>query len=80
VVRRSLHNPANIRKSKKAIRKAFEVQERGLGFSIVELLSSCPTNWKITPSESLDFIRDHMVPYFPLGDYKVLPEVETIRV
>jgi len=80
VVRRSLHDPANIRKSKKAIRKAFEVQERGLGFSIVELLSSCPTNWKKTPNESLDFIRDQMVPYFPLDDFKVMPEVKAIRV
>ncbi len=80
VVRRSLHNPANIRKSKKAIRTAFEVQERGLGFSIVELLSSCPTNWKITPSEALGFIEESMVPYFPLGDYKIMPEVATIKV
>ena len=80
VVRRSMHNPANIRKVKKAIRKAFEVQEQGLGFSIVEVLSSCPTNWKMSPVESLDFIRDHMVPYYPLDDFKVLPEVRAIRV
>jgi 2-oxoglutarate ferredoxin oxidoreductase subunit beta len=80
VVRRSLHNPANIRKSKKAIRKAFEVQERGLGFSIVELLSSCPTNWKLTPVQALHFIEEQMVPYFPLEDFKVMPEVAAIRV
>ena len=80
VVRRSLHNPANIRKSKKAIRKAFEVQERGLGFSIVELLSSCPTNWKLTPVQALNFIEEQMVPYFPLEDFKVMPEVKAIRV
>ncbi|MEN8240731.1 MAG: thiamine pyrophosphate-dependent enzyme [Chloroflexota bacterium] len=80
VVRRSLHNPANIRKSKKAIRLAFETQERGLGFSMVELLSSCPTNWKITPVESLAFIEDHMVPTFPLGDYKVNDEIAKLRV
>lgn len=80
VVRRSMHNPASIRKTKKAIRKAFEVQEKGLGFAIVEILSSCPTNWKMTPVESLDFIRDNMVPYYPLDDFKVLPEVAALRV
>lgn len=80
VVRRSMHNPASIRKTKKAIRKAFEVQEKGLGFAIVEILSSCPTNWKMTPVESLDFIRDKMVPYYPLDDFKVLPEVAALRV
>ena len=80
VVRHSLHNPAHVRKAKKAIRRAFEVQERGLGFSIVELLSSCPTNWKISPVEALDFIKDSMVPYFPLDDFKVLPEVAAIRI
>ena len=49
VVRRSLHDPKNIRLAKKAIRIAFEVQMRGLGFSMVELLSICPTNWGMTP-------------------------------
>ena len=73
VVRRSLHDPANIRKSKKAIRTAFEVQVRGLGFSMVELLSTCPTNWGIAPVESLGWVQDHMIPAFPLGDYKVSP-------
>lgn len=79
IVRRSLHNPANIRKAKKALRTAFEVQERGLGFAMVELLSSCPTNWKLTPLEALDFIAEHMIPAFPLGDYKVRPEVLEIK-
>ena len=80
VVRRSLHDPAHVRKAKKAIRKAFEVQERGLGFSIVELLSSCPTNWGFTPVEALHFVRDQMVPYFPLDDFKVIDEVKNLRV
>ena len=79
-VRRSLHNPANVRKSKKAIRRAFEVQEQGMGFAIVELLSSCPTNLKFTPSQALDFIEEQMVPYYPLGDYKVLPDVKALKV
>jgi 2-oxoglutarate ferredoxin oxidoreductase subunit beta len=80
IARRSLHNPANIRKAKKAIRLAFETQERGLGFSMVELLSSCPTNWKVTPNEALKFIGEQMVPVFPLGDYKVIAEVGAIKV
>jgi 2-oxoglutarate ferredoxin oxidoreductase subunit beta len=80
VVRRSLHNPANIRKAKKAIRLAFETQERGLGFSMVELLSSCPTNWKVTPNEALKFIEEQMVPAFPLGDYKVNHEIAGLKV
>lgn len=80
IVRRSLDKPANIRKAKKAIRTAFEVQLHGLGFSLVELLSSCPTNWKITPQESLKFISEHMIPAYPLGDFKVSPEVSEIKI
>jgi len=71
VVRRSLHSVPEIRKAKKAIRQAFEVQLQGLGFSMVELLSSCPTNWGIAPDKSLAWIEEHMLPVFPLGDYKV---------
>ena len=71
VVRRSLHDAKNIRLAKKAIQTAFETQQRGLGFSLVELLSICPTNWGITPEDSLTWIQDHMVPFYPLGDFKV---------
>jgi len=80
VVRRSLSDPTNIRNAKKAIRLAFEAQERGLGFSLVELLSSCQTGWKLTPYESLQFIKEKMIPVFPLGDYKVDPELAKLRV
>ena len=80
VVRRSLHDPANIRKARKAIRTAFETQVRGLGFSMVELLSTCPTNWNMTPVESLKFVEDKMVAYFPLGDYKVSAGVAQIKI
>jgi len=79
-VRRSLHDPKNIRLSKKAIRMAFETQVRGLGFSMVELLSTCPTNWGMTPVESLKFVEQHMVPFYPLGDYKVAAGVAQIKV
>jgi 2-oxoglutarate ferredoxin oxidoreductase subunit beta len=79
-VRRSLHDPKNIRLSKKAIRMAFEVQSRGLGFAIVELLSTCPTNWGMTPKEALHWVEDRMIPVFPLGDYKITSSVAGIRV
>lgn len=80
VVRRSLHDTANIRKAKKAIRMAFETQQRGLGFSMVELLSTCPTNWGITPLEALKWLEEHMIPVYPLGDYKVATALEGIKV
>jgi 2-oxoglutarate ferredoxin oxidoreductase subunit beta len=79
VVRRSLHDPKNIRLAKKAIRTAFEVQMRGLGFSLVELLSICPTNWGKTPSEALQWLEEKMVSYYPLGDYKVHPAVAEMK-
>lgn len=80
VVRRSLHDASNIRKAKKAIRLAFEAQERGLGFSLVELLSSCPTNWNMSAQEALDFVKEKMVPVYPLGDYKVVSALQDLRV
>lgn len=79
VVRRSLHDPANIRKAKKAIRTAFETQVRGLGFSMVELLSTCPTNWGITPVDSLKWVETNMVPVFPIGDFKVSSAVGDLK-
>jgi len=79
VVRRSLHDPASIRKAKKAIRTAFETQVRGLGFSLVELLSTCNTGWGETPVGSLAWLEEHMMPAFPLGDYKVSPEVAALK-
>jgi len=80
IVRRSLHDAAHIRKAKKAIRLAFEAQQRGLGFSLVELLSTCPTNWHMTPQESCDWVAAEMVPVYPPGDFKVSPELKNLRV
>ena len=80
IVRRSLHDPKNIRQAKKAIRTAFEAQVRGLGFSMVELLSACPTNWGISAVDALKWIEEHMVPYYPLGDYKVSPLLTELKV
>lgn len=80
VVRRSLHDPKNIRMAKKAIRMAFEVQARGMGFAMVELLSTCPTNWGLTPVEATRWLEAKMLPYYPLGDYKVNPSIAEIRI
>jgi 2-oxoglutarate ferredoxin oxidoreductase subunit beta len=60
----------HIREAKKAIRKAFENQKAKKGFSIVEVLSTCPTNWGMTPIEAIQRLRDEMIPYYPLGVYK----------
>jgi 2-oxoglutarate ferredoxin oxidoreductase subunit beta len=79
VVRRSLHDPKNIRLAKKAIRFAFETQVRGLGFSMVELLSTCPSNWKMTPLESNRWLADKMVPYYPLNDFKIHPALAELK-
>ena len=67
VERVSVHSPVYVRKAKKAIRRAFEVQLAGQGFSLVEILSSCPTNWGLEPAAALDWIKDAMIPVFPLG-------------
>lgn len=75
VVRRSMHDARNIRSAKKAIRTAFEVQRQGLGFSMVELLSTCPTNWGVSPSDARVWLAEHMLPYYPIGDFKVSPEI-----
>ncbi|MDC7222091.1 MAG: thiamine pyrophosphate-dependent enzyme [Spirochaetales bacterium] len=66
----SVHNPAHVRKAKKAIRKAFETQVQKKGFSLVEVLSTCSTNWGMSPVKSLDWLEENMIPHYPLGNYK----------
>ncbi len=78
-VRRSMHDARHVLQAKKAIQTAFTVQQQGLGFSIVELLSSCPTNWKMTPNEALSWVRDNMLPVYPLGDYKVPESLQSTK-
>lgn len=60
----------NVNIAKKAIKKAFQNQIEGKGFSIVEVVSTCPTNWGLSPIEALQWLRDNMLPYYPLGVYK----------
>jgi 2-oxoglutarate ferredoxin oxidoreductase subunit beta len=79
VVRRSVYDARTIRHAKKAVVMALKAQLAGLGLSMVEFLSSCPTNWHMTPLDSLAWIRDNMVPYFPLGDFKVVDAVKMLE-
>ena len=70
IERVAVNSPANIRKTKKAIRKAFQTQLDGLGFAMVEILSPCPTNWKMTSLESWQWVGEVMTGEFPLGVIK----------
>ncbi len=79
VVRRTVTQPKYVRSCKKAIKTAFETQLAGLGLSIVEVLSTCSTNWGMSPLEALDWVEDNMIPYYPLGDYKVIDEVKSLE-
>ncbi|MDR3565866.1 MAG: thiamine pyrophosphate-dependent enzyme [Negativicutes bacterium] len=75
IARVAVNNPANMAKAKAAIKKAFEVQLRGEGFAIVEVLSTCPTNWGMTPLESVKWLEQSLMPYYPLGVLKTTEEV-----
>ena len=66
----TVDSPKHIAQAKKAIKKAFEYQRDGVGYSIVEVVSTCPTNWGKTPQEAFDWMRENMLPYYPLGVYK----------
>ncbi|MGI6225584.1 MAG: thiamine pyrophosphate-dependent enzyme [Peptococcales bacterium] len=70
VARTSVHNPKHVLQTEKAIKKAFQNQIEGKGFSIVEVLSTCPTNWKMTPTQSTKWLEENMIPYYPLGVFK----------
>lgn len=72
VERVAVDTPANVLKAKKAIKKAFEIQIKGLGFAMVEVLSTCPTNWGLSPVEALKWLKENMMPYYPLGVKKDL--------
>ena len=66
----AVNNVANVKKAKAAIKKAFQNQIDGKGFSLIEVLSTCPTNWGVTPTEALKWVETEMIPYYPLGVYK----------
>jgi 2-oxoglutarate ferredoxin oxidoreductase subunit beta len=70
VARVAVNNPANLMKAKKAIRKAFQMQIEEMGFSFVEVLLACPTNWGLPALEANRRVGEEMIPYFPLGIFK----------
>lgn len=70
ITRVAVNNVKNIKNAQKAIKKAFENQVNNKGFSLVEVISSCPTNWGMTPQDALKWIDENMIPYYPLGVYK----------
>ena len=74
VTRQSVHKPGNARKTKKAIRKAFEYQKLNKGTCFIEIVSNCPSGWKMTPVESNKWMEENMFPFYPLGDFKVPEE------
>jgi len=71
---------AGINKTRKAIKRAFLAQLQGLGFSIVEVLSTCPTNWNMDPWAAMQWAKENMIPQFPLGDTRVSDEVAALKV
>jgi len=74
VTRQSVHKPGNVRKTKKAIQKAFEYQKLNKGTCFIEIVSNCPSGWKMTPVESNKWMEENMFPFYPLGDFKVPEE------
>ena len=66
----AVNNVKNVKKAKEAIKKAFQNQVEGKGFSLIEVLSTCPTNWGLTPDKALTWLEENMLPYYPLGVYK----------
>lgn len=76
IERVTVTSPAQIARAKRAIKKAFDIQKQGLGFTLIEVLSTCPTNWGLTPVESLGWLEEHMIPVFPLGVFKDVTKKE----
>lgn len=74
VERAAVHDIKHIVQAKKAIKKAFQLQIEGKGFTFVEILSTCPTNWGKTPIEALKWLADNMIPYFPVGNFRTVEE------
>ena len=66
----TVNNVKNVKNTKKAIKKAFQYQLEGKGFSLIEVVSTCPTNWGLTPEKALEWLEENMLPYYPLGVYK----------
>ena len=79
IERVSVHDVPHIKKAKAAIKKAFQLQMEGKGFTLVEVLSTCPTNWGKTPQEALTWVKESMMPVYPLGVYKDVTAQPTVE-
>ncbi|MBI4319563.1 MAG: 2-oxoglutarate oxidoreductase [Chloroflexi bacterium] len=78
IARVAVNTPANVGRTKSAIKRAFRVQQAKLGFALVEVLSACPVGWGMTPKEALAWITEHMIAHYPLGEYKVSEQVKDL--
>lgn len=74
----SVDTPKNISEAKKAIKKAFKVQQSGLGYALVSVLSTCPTNWGLSPADSIKWLQENMLPIYQMGELKVAEEVKAL--
>lgn len=79
VERVALDSPAHIRAAKRAVKRALDIQETRAGFTFVEFLSTCPTNWGLAPADAMKWVGEKMIPYYPLGVYRQ-PEGEAAAV
>ena len=79
IARVAVNSPAAVRKAKQAIKLAFRTQLANLGMSLVEVLSPCPTNWRVEPVKAMDWLNEHMLPQYPLGEYKVIEAVAALK-
>ena len=78
IARTSVHNPAAIKKAGAAIRRAFACQKEELGFALVEVLSTCPTNWGLKPRDAMTWLETQMIPHYPLGEFRLTPEAAAL--
>lgn len=74
----SVDSPKNITAAKKAIKKAFQAQQKGLGYALVSVLSTCPTNWGLSPVDSIKWLQEHMLPVYQMGELKATEEVRAL--
>jgi len=79
IARVAVHSPAAVRRAKQAIKLAFRTQQANLGMSLVEVLSPCPTNWRVEPTKAMDWLEKNMLPHYPLGEYKVIEAVAALK-
>ncbi len=75
ITRQAVYQPTLVRKAKKALRTAFELSQKNIGLCLVEIVTNCPSNWRMTPLQSNKFVHEKMIPFYPLGDIKK-PEVK----